>query len=231
MRVPHALPAILAVLAMAGCRASETVTDDSEAPPLAVQEGRQHLKDARPGECRFGGWARDEDPAGTNLRAGPGAQFAVVAVLPRYKTDVGGLSGIEAPDFDIVEAKNGWFRLANVQYFPLDAAEPSDRKTYPDGWIHGSKVDFALQTEFAFERPDPASPMVASSWVEDGVHYQMRHRKPDDCLGEWVRLEVAGHDGKWSTGWARGVCRAYETTCDGVSGDDEQPGRLLPVHD
>ncbi|GEM_PF-2597913 len=227
----RALPAFLAALAMAGCRASETVTDDSEPPPLAVQEGRQAADEAKPGECSFGGWVRDEDPAGTNLRAGPGTQFEVVAVLPRYKDDVGGLAGIEAPDFDIVEARDGWFRLANVQYLPLDAAQPSDRKSYPDGWIHGSKVDFALQTEFAFARPDSASPVVASGWYEDDVHYQMPHRSPSDCRGEWVKLEVAGHDGRWRSGWARGVCHIYETSCDGVSGDGEQPGRLLPRYD
>ncbi|ATQ44415.1 hypothetical protein [Caulobacter mirabilis] len=52
-----------------------------------------------------------------------------------------------------------------------------------------------------------------------GREHRFRWRGLNECRGEWVRLEVSGRVGGWRQGWARGVCNAQETSCDGAVGD------------
>ena len=74
-------------------------------------------------------------------------------------------------------------------------------------------------TDKAFADPDPASPIVVTSWDEDGGLTQFGYRHPTACRGEWVRLTVVGQDRRERQGWVRGVCGLQETTCDGIRGD------------
>jgi hypothetical protein len=128
----------------------------------------------------------------------------------------------------VVEAKDGWFRIKNAELFPLEADKPKSR--YPSGWVHGSKIGFALQSDYAFERPDPESKRVATSWQsKDGIN-GLNHRDADDCTGEWLHLQVSDHDPKFRPAWVRGVCGILETSCDGVLGDSPENLDQLPEY-
>ncbi len=118
--------------------------------------------------------------------------------------------------FDVVEARDGWFRIENARRWSQAGQGAS---TLPSGWVSGRFVGFQLQTDKAFAEPDPASPVVVTSWDEDGGLSQFGYRNPTACRGEWVRLTVVGRDGRERQGWVRGVCALQETTCDGVQGD------------
>ena len=166
------------------------------------------------GQCSFGAWVADTGPAGLNVRAGPSARAAVVGRLPPPVFD----SELERPmamSFQVVESRDGWFRIT-------DAAPPDGSVTaepLPSGWISGRYVDFSIQTDLAFAEPDPSSAVVASAWRDEDGGHQISYRRPSGCRGEWVRLLVAGRDGRERQGWLRGICDNQETTCDGVAGD------------
>jgi hypothetical protein len=122
-----------------------------------------------------------------------------------------------ATEFDVVESRNGWFRIANARRWSEEGAQAS---TLPSGWISGRFLRFALQTDRAFASPDPNSRVVAFTWRDGaGMIQPFAYRDPTDCRGEWVKLTVTGHDGRPREAWVRGVCGVQETTCDGVEGD------------
>ena len=169
----------------------------------------------RDGICSFSGWSTDPDPRGLNVRAGPSATARILGTLPPpepgedVEVDFGAT-------FDVVEARDGWFRIENARRWSQAGQGAS---TLPSGWISGRFVGFQLQTDKAFAEPDPASAIVVTSWEEDGGLSQFGYRNPTACRGEWVRLTVVGRDGGERQGWVRGVCALQETTCDGVQGD------------
>jgi len=122
-----------------------------------------------------------------------------------------------ATEFDVVEARNGWFRIVNAAPWQNEGSRSTG---LPSGWISGRFLDFQLQTDKAFAQPDAASAVVATSWRDSGgERHELGYRNPTACRGEWVRLTVTGHDGRAREAWVRGVCGNQETTCDGVTGD------------
>jgi hypothetical protein len=171
---------------------------------------------ARDGICSFSGWSADPDPAGLNVRAAPSTSARVVGRLPAPERPRGEDRSFAA-EFDVVESRNGWFRIENARRWSDSGRGPA---RLPSGWISGRYLGFALQTDIAFAEPDPSSRRVATSWRGRGGGGQfMRHRNPSACRGEWVRLMVTGGDGVERQAWVRGVCGSQETTCDGVQGD------------
>ena len=170
-----------------------------------------------------GGWSTDGDPAGLNVRAAPSADARVVGVLPppEYSPE---FDRVMAVSFDVIETRDGWFRIANAYRADDNAGEPS---TLPSGWISGRHVGFSLQTDKTFAAPDPGSAVVAAAWMDsDGVLRQFEYRHPTECRGEWVRLKVTGHDRIEREAWTRGVCNGQETTCEGARGDDLAPDEI-----
>ncbi len=219
------------LLLTAGCGQAEVATvADAPAPAESPVSGTRR---AEPAEvypvpagtaCAIrGGWSTDGDPAGLNVRAGPSATAQSVGVLPppAYSPEFDRLMAVT---FDVVETRDGWFRIANAYRADDNAGEPS---TLPSGWISGRHVGFALQTDVAFAAPDPGSAVVAAAWMDsDGALRLFEYRHPTECRGEWVRLKVTGHDRVEREAWARGVCNGQETTCDGARGDDLAPDEL-----
>ncbi len=170
-----------------------------------------------------GGWSTDGDPAGLNVRAGPSADAPIIGRLPpaEYSPD---FDRVMAVSFDVIETRDGWFRIANAYRGRDSLAAPS---TLPSGWISGRHVGFALQTDKAFVSPDPGSAVVAAAWMDsDGALRLFEYRHPTECRGEWVRLNVTGHDRVEREAWARGVCNSQETSCDGARGDDLAPDEI-----
>lgn len=221
---------LLPLLALAACNA-QPASDDEEITIAANTEAEHSQTTAAPdanlstvardddpgqtrgtlGKCFFGGWSGDKDPKGLNVRAGPSADAAIVGTLPPPTTDKDN-DRDWATGFAVLESRNGWFRIGNAYNEGI-----SDRsRKYPEGWIHGSKLGFELQSDLAFAAPDPASAPVVTDWQDkDGAYHRFTFRTPVRCKGHWVQLHVKGHDGVERLAWARGICDVQETTCDG----------------
>lgn len=212
------LPLLVPALILAGCdsgtvnaqQANEAVEANSATSTTAIASSAP-----RDGACTFSGWSSDPDPNGLNVRAGPSSTARIVGTLPPpergedVEVDFGAT-------FDVVEARDGWFRIENARRWSQQGRGPS---SLPSGWISGRYLAFQLMTDKAFAEPDPNSAVVVTSFMEDGGLSQFAYRNPTDCRGEWVRLTVVGEDRREQQGWVRGICGAQETTCDGVRGD------------
>ena len=170
--------------------------------------------------CDFDGWSADKDPAGLNVRAEPAITARIVRTLPAPIHDAEN-DRDEAPGFDVFEARGGWFLIGTLM------GTGNRRETW--GWVHGSKITFALQTDIAFTEPTPASPRAVTVWQDrDGVH-AIDYGPPLDCKGHWVQLSVSGRDRRPRIAWARGICANQETTCDG--GVHDVHGDMLRIED
>jgi hypothetical protein len=211
---------LVPALILAGCNsgtvnAQQSNETSANATATASAAPAAGAPSARDGVCSFSGWSSDLDPRGLNVRAGPSATARIVGTLPPPEDHPDNETRFGAT-FDVVESRDGWFRIENARRWSQEGRGPSN---LPSGWISGRYLGFHLQTDKAFAEPDPASPVVAISWEEDGGIMPFAYRQPSDCRGEWVRLTVAGRDGRARQGWARGVCGIQETSCDGVPGD------------
>ena len=118
-------------------------------------------------------------------------------------------------EFTIVEAKDGWVRIAGVT--GIDGVGPGG----PEGWIDGAYVRFVAQAELGFAAPDAGSDVAYANQNWPFAQAVL------DCSGEWaqIRFDLV-QDGAedWvalgqTTAWVRGACSNQRTTCDGVYGD------------
>lgn len=184
------------------------------AAAAASAAGPAKVESPADGQCAFGAWSGDTDPAGLNVRTGPSADAPVAGKLPPPVFDAE-LGRPVAMNFRVVESRDGWFRITGSDP-PGDADAAAQ---FPPGWISGRYVDFSIQTDLAFAEPDPRSAIVASAWRDKDGGHQISYRHPSACRGEWVRLRVAGRDGREREGWLRGICDNQDTSCGGVAGD------------
>ena len=210
---------LVPALILAGCN-SGTVSAQQANAATAANRAAPGLATANEAAaqdsiCAFSGWSSDPDPRGLNVRAGPSPTARIVGTLPPPE-DHEDIEVDFGATFDVVEARDGWFRIRNARRWSQEGRGPS---TLPSGWISGRYLHFQLHTDKAFAEPDPASPTVLTSWMEDGTLTQFRYRNPTECRGEWVRLTVVDRGGRERQGWVRGICGLQETTCDGVEGD------------
>ena len=211
-----ALP--LLALVLAGCDSGSVNAQQAEPPAangVAPAAAQANASAPQHGACTFSGWSSDPDPNGLNVRAAPSSTARIVGTLPPPERgeDVEVDFGVT---FDVVESRNGWFRIENARRWSEGFQRPS---TLPSGWISGRYLQFQLMTDKAFAAPDPSSPIVVTSFDDNGTLTQFRYRNPTACRGEWVRLTVVGQDGSDREAWVRGICGIQETTCDGVRGD------------
>ncbi|OBZ95525.1 hypothetical protein ADU59_08900 [Pararhizobium polonicum] len=172
---------------------------------------------AAPKQCAIGGWSTATSADGLPVRGGPSTDALIVGRLPPFVPYEGGLHFGRGPEFEILEADNGWFRIANVgvpkiedgdvvETVPLDVA----------GWISGEAIFFVIQSTKGFAEPDNRSPVV---FTADDWYGPRDWLRVADCSGEWVEIAY-GKPEQEKRAWFRGVCPIQETTCDGVGGDN-----------
>lgn len=214
--------------AAADSRAFQEEDDGSFFSFLDPRPSREPFDPGVPGQCRFTAWATNMGSEGTPIRSGPGRTFPAIGTLPASRATDAGLNGIEAATFEVLEAKDGWFRIGKAIYQRLDFDE--EPVVYPDGWVSGKHISFALQSDFAFDRPDPRATKIASSWNDPTGTNPLRFHSPQDCQGEWVKLTVSGYDGVEKDGWVRGVCGKLETACQGLTSDNPEKPADLPTY-
>ena len=220
-------PALIAALILGACNDAAVTAQqtNSAAAVTGPAAGTAATAQAAPSSaaCSFSGWSSDLDPRGLNVRAGPSVDDRILGTLPPPESHPDNETAFGAT-FDVVESRNGWFRIRNAHRWSDAGSGPSN---LPEGWISGRYLTFQLMTDKVFAEPRADAPVVLTSWDEDGTLMQFRYRSPTECRGEWVRLTVIGRDGRERQGWVRGICGIQETTCDGVRGDliDENTNR------
>lgn len=168
--------------------------------------------------CELDVYSKETDPKGLNVRSDPSIDAPILATLPGWKPPGPDdeLEGHLPVGFTIVEARDGWVRIADVSI--PDPSSGAHQASTISGWVSGKKVGYALQTEVGFERPDPTSPVAIRS--EDGI------RLDDaigisDCSGEWAQIAYGDRKSP-RRAWFRGLCGLIETTCDGRLGDESE---------
>ena len=212
------LPLLLSALVLAGCNgdAGNIAQTNTSSDATATETANSAQPAPAPSAaCGFSGWSSDPDPRGLNVRAEPSANARVLGTLPPPEDHPDNETAFGAT-FDVLESRDGWFRIRNARRWSQEGRDPS---TLPSGWISGRYLAFQLLTDKVFEAPDPASRLVLTSEMVEGTLTQFRYRRPTECRGEWVRLTVTGQDGRDRQGWVRGIGGIQETTCDGVEGD------------
>ena len=127
-------------------------------------------------------------------------------------------------DFWVVELRDGWAHITDVGLY----SETHPDRRLASGWIASNFLLFDIQSDYVFERPDPKSRIVATTWFDKGGDHAPRGRPPFECQGEWVHLMVTGHGKVERPAWARGLCGNADTTCDGLPYDGPKSRRDLP---
>ena len=174
--------------------------------------------------CTLQAWSTDADPAGLRVHAAPALASREIGRLPPA---IGG-GDSHAPNFDIVDVRNGWVRIAHAE----DADNPGKpRRVFAgSGWVHGSRVAFTVQSGNGRARPDRRSPAIvrADEWLGDaGGTVQ----PITACAGGWARLRyrfapaIGVKGARSGDAWFGGVCGNQHTTCDSLDETKSLPGR------
>lgn len=186
--------------------------------------------------CSFGAFVSETDPAGLNVRAGPGTSHKLLGTLPPLK-----LSGDDPPVRAMVEVEvsagaNGWFRIVKARDNELltDAAPRPMFKG--SGWVSGRKLTVKSQATAGRQRPDAKAAAVLSG--RDGASFDgdafVQNGRLLGCSGKWVLVEYglpadseamseltiapsakAGAEAGRFRAWVDRICATQETSCDG----------------
>lgn len=184
--------------------------------------------------CAFSAWANYDKPSIT-VRDAPSAGAKALGQIPA-RPAAGEPEYSYSVTFDVMEAKDGWLRIANASdaYNEDEYPERAPRKLYKgEGWILADDARVGIQSARGYARPDAASQRLVdlgSDWLtemgkiqgirachEDWVlldYLVDRKRSPQDEIVERAKGErLAGR------AWFRGLCDVQETTCDMKSVD------------
>ena len=204
-------------VAVAGCAPTTGVADDPSMPEVMTTNAAQGITSSNPvdyaskleqgtrGVCDFRAYSNA--PKGLDVRAHPSSTAKKLGRLPKHKYDRE-LESYHGPDFQVLEARNGWFRINYQQ---------GNRSLI--GWVPGHNLGFDLQTDIAHAEPTVKSLVVATSW-EEGGYTHLHWREPSDCKGLWVAVRVRNSDSLEHLGWANGICANQDTACDGAWGEE-----------
>jgi hypothetical protein len=188
--------------------------------------------------CNLKGWSRDREPQGLNVRAGPDIHARIVGNIPfdpgKPDEDYQGF-GI---GFRIIGSRNGWIKIRNA----ADGYQRPGLANKPiyngEGWVHGSRVTFYVQSSRVRALPLREAPLIAemsfevthkgeTSWEPMWLTEVARVEGVDACDGKWALVRYRGKPpmegdkllapklgARDGAGWVTGICPAQETTCD-----------------
>lgn len=157
--------------------------------------------------CDFQAYANDPDPAGTNVRSGPGTSYPVIGVL-KPTTMEGYTFGAE---FHVDGFEDGWFRIgdASTGQYGDDTEEVVFKGP---GWISVKLVGFEIEDINLLAGPAyDAEPIVTldGNWSLDKARIQTIH----GCEGRFLHVSLADGTGSVATGWVGDLCGSQVTTC------------------
>ena len=176
--------------------------------------------------CQIRGWSATAENDGRKIavRAKPSTKAVISGRLPTNDFSYAGPKPRHLAEFDIVETRNGWLRIANVRIIAIRDASYDAYPTKVTGWIQPSSVRFNIQSSRGFAKPRSDSAILVTSpdWILDGW------KGLYDCDGKWVQVETmpADPDDPYPPrdlpqvkAWFRGVCGSSMIGCDDVTGD------------
>ncbi len=149
--------------------------------------------------CDIWAYLGDQDPAGLNVRSGPGKQFAVVGKLPQLEYNI---------TIHVTGATGQWLRIEGAE--SQDTVEVVFSGA---GWVYGPLL--ATQTK-DYSGLDPNEPRV-KIFREPSLKSAVLIRLPNEtevsltgCKGEWARVRH-----KKIEGWLPrdSQCHSTITTC------------------
>jgi SH3-like domain-containing protein len=174
------------------------------AAPVAVPRAARPLPAAQRVEaartrCDFHAYVVDADPAGLNVRSGPGKQFAVIGNLPPHEYSV---------EVRVTGATGQWLRIEGGE--KQDTGEVVFRGA---GWVFGPML--ATQTK-NYSGLDPEEPRV-KVFKQPSLRAAVVTRLPNEtevnligCKGRWAQVRHKNLEG-----WLDPDSQCYSTltTC------------------
>lgn len=160
--------------------------------------------------CAFEGYSDDSDPAGTNVRSGPGTDHDVIGVLKAVQ-DTSGY--VWSPEFAVTEFKNGWFKIGDADLRDYGDFPPGQVFRGP-GWVSAKLVEFEIEDWNMREAPS----------LDAEVTLEMRSNTPWDlgdirvttvhgCEGGFLDVTITNAAGQTKRGWVTDLCANQATTC------------------
>jgi SH3-like domain-containing protein len=139
----------------------------------------------------------DQDPAGTNVRSGPGGSFAALGRLPTDRTDL----------IEIIAAKGSWVKIAKA------VDEEGETIIGRQGWVYAPLLGMTVSWNpddpkkaghhYLYAGPSGKSRVLGRVAPEATVTLE-------SCQGKWVKVKQHGR-----TGWLapEAQCTNTRTTC------------------
>jgi hypothetical protein len=186
--------------------------------------------------CAFGAFVNETDPAGLNVRAGPGTGHRIIGTLPPVK-----LSGDDPPlramvEVEVSAAADGWFRIAKARDNEMLTDAPPRPMFRGSGWVSGRKLTVKSQASAGRQRPNAKAPAVLSG--QEGASFDgdafVQNGQLLGCSGKWVLVEYrlpadsevlsgleikpaakTGAEAGRFRAWVDRICATQETSCDG----------------
>jgi hypothetical protein len=195
--------------------------------------------EAPPGEvaCAIGAFVTETDPAGLNVRSGPGTGFGIVGRLPpvTLSKEIDGLSVMV--EVEITASAKGWFRIRNARDNTKLTGSRGRALYGGRGWVSGQKLTVKTQGPAGRAQPSEKAAIVLSTEAgltldNDGLRAVGRLI---GCQGKWAlvefgplpsgdalgqRLDIApaaqsGLPPDRLRAWLNQICAIQETSCSG----------------
>lgn len=186
--------------------------------------------------CAFGAFVSETDPAGLNVRAGPGTEHKVLGTLPPMRRS----SEIESlqvrVEVEVVAGRDGWFKIRGARDNDALFDGPQRPMFKGEGWVSGRKLTVKSQAGVGRARPEAKAPAVLVG--HDGIVFDsdafVASGQLAGCSGRWALVEYgpldfegdteleikpaakAGLAGGRFRAWVDRLCGLQETSCDGA---------------
>lgn len=186
--------------------------------------------------CAFGAFVAETDPAGLNVRAGPGTAHAVLGTLPPIRRSHDDPPIQAMVEVRVTAGREGWFKIEGAQDNDALIEGPQRPMFKGAGWVSGRKLTVKSQAQAGRQRPDAKAPAVLLG--RDGLAFDsdafLASGRLAGCSGRWALVEYgplepdagaaveikpaakAGLAGGRFRAWVDRLCAIQETSCDGV---------------
>lgn len=157
---------------------------------------------ARTNVCDVYGWGSTPR---TQVRSAPAQGARFLGVL-RHRAAVESDQEINGtfPEFRIIGAQGGWFRITGTDYGDYGDPLPRWRWFRGTGWVHGDQIGGQVMAGRLHIAPSERSRSRDYGKPADIVEI----RRLLDCQGHWVKVEA-----DIGTGWIDGLCNNQVTNC------------------
>lgn len=187
--------------------------------------------------CAFGAFVSETDPAGLNVRSGPGVKYAVLGTLPPVGVNPTDSSLRGMVEVEVTAGSDGWFQIRRATDNPeLTGVKP--RKMFAgSGWVSGRKLTVKSQASVGKDRPSSSAANIVTT--RDDMTFDndamIGATQLLACSDKWVLTEVGaltaspdveqalvvlpaarvGAPPKTFRAWVNKLCAVQETSCDG----------------